>query len=252
MCTVVILRRPDEPWPLLLAANRDEMLARPSRPPGRHWSDRPNVIAGLDELAGGSWLGLNDEGVLAAVMNRRGSLGPADGMRSRGELVLEALDHADARDAAEALSALDAQSYRAFNLIVADNQDAYWLKGLGPDGPKTVEAFSVPAGLSMITASDRNDRTSARIRTYLPKFEAATVPDPERGEWSAWESLLRCRAHAPGTAAEDAMTIVTDYGFGTVSRSLIAVPGTGVRDRRPVWRYADGQQDPPQYIAIAG
>ncbi|MGH6912187.1 MAG: NRDE family protein, partial [Geminicoccales bacterium] len=66
MCTVVILRRPDTAWPLLLAANRDEMRSRPWRPPGRHWPDRVEVVAGMDELAGGSWLGINDYGVVAA------------------------------------------------------------------------------------------------------------------------------------------------------------------------------------------
>jgi len=84
MCTLVLLRRPGHQWPLILGANRDEMVGRPWKPPGRHWDDRPNVVAGLDELAGGSWLGVNDEGVVAAVLNRVGTLGPADGKRSRG------------------------------------------------------------------------------------------------------------------------------------------------------------------------
>src|SRR5437764_973522 len=98
MCTLVILRRPDHDWPVVIGANRDEMIDRPALPPGRHWPDRPEVTAGKDLLAGGSWLGLNDWGVAAAVLNRHGSLGPAPGQRSRGELVLEALDHADAAD----------------------------------------------------------------------------------------------------------------------------------------------------------
>ena len=96
MCTVVFLRRPDHRWPLMLAANRDEMADRPWRKPGRHWPDRPDVIAGQDELAGGSWLGINDAGVVAGILNRKDSLGPDPALRSRGELVLEALDHADA------------------------------------------------------------------------------------------------------------------------------------------------------------
>src|SRR3546814_5219481 len=99
MCTVVILRRPGEAWPLIVAANRDELLDRTWREPARHWPDRPEVVAGLDELAGGSWLGLNDHGIVAAILNRRHSLGPAPDKRSRGELVLDALDHADAADA---------------------------------------------------------------------------------------------------------------------------------------------------------
>src|SRR5215470_20330004 len=104
MCTLVILRRPDNEWPLVIGANRDEMIDRPALPPSRHWPDRPEVVAGLDRLAGGSWLGLNDWGVAAAILNRHGSLGPSPDQRSRGELVLEALDHAEATAAAEALS----------------------------------------------------------------------------------------------------------------------------------------------------
>src|SRR5580698_9094338 len=128
MCTLVILRRPDHLWPVVIGANRDEMIERPWRPPGRHWPDRPEVVAGLDLLGGGSWLGVNDWGVAAAVLNRHGSLGPMPGQRSRGELVLEALDHADAVAAAEALTYLDPTAYRTFNLIVADNRDAFWLR----------------------------------------------------------------------------------------------------------------------------
>src|SRR5881275_177014 len=120
MCTLAILRRPEHEWPVVIGANRDEMIDRPAAAPARHWPDRPEVVAGLDKLAGGSWLGLNDWGVAAAILNRHGSLGPAAGRRSRGELVLEALDHADAVDAAAALTHLDPAAYRTFNLIVAD------------------------------------------------------------------------------------------------------------------------------------
>ncbi len=52
MCTVVILRRPEHDWPLLIAANRDEMLARSWLPPARHWPDRPDVVAGFDDEEG--------------------------------------------------------------------------------------------------------------------------------------------------------------------------------------------------------
>src|SRR5688500_1521257 len=95
MCTLVLLRRPGAARPLVLAAHRDEMASRRARPPGRPWPDRAEVVAGADAQAGGSWLGLNDHGVAAGVLNRPGTLGPAAGKRSRGELVLEALDHAD-------------------------------------------------------------------------------------------------------------------------------------------------------------
>ena len=34
MCTLVILRRPGHDWPVVIAANRDEMIDRPWLTPG--------------------------------------------------------------------------------------------------------------------------------------------------------------------------------------------------------------------------
>ena len=84
MCTFIVSWQPGERWPLLLGANRDELITRAWRKPGRHWSDRPEVIAGQDNEAGGSWLGINDHGVIAGILNRTNSLGPMPGKRSRG------------------------------------------------------------------------------------------------------------------------------------------------------------------------
>ncbi len=259
MCTVVILRRPGHPWPLVFAANRDEMLDRPWLPPGRHWPDRPEVVAGLDKTAGGSWLGLNEHGVVAGVLNRMDSLGPETGKRSRGELVLEALDHADASTAATNLSRLDPAAYRSFNLVIADNRDAFWLRNRGadPDGGAAarVEAFELPPGLSMITAHDRNDPASARVRAHLARFEAATPPDPKAAKWGAWAKLLRAREPAKGADPLADMTIVTEVGFGTVSSSLIALPGPpqSLRERpnRPVWHFAAGRPDQTRYKKLS-
>ncbi len=243
MCSVVILRRPGGRWPLILGANRDEMADRPWRPPGRHWPDRPHVVAGMDELAGGSWLGINDDGVVAGVLNRKGSLGPAPGLRSRGELVLEALDHGDAVAAAEALAALDPRAYRSFNLVVADDRDAFWLRSLGPDGPPRVEVREIPAGVHMVTAYDLDDRSSPRIRRYLDRFRAARTPDPDGGDWRDWERLLASRIGAAGENDEGALCVATEFGFETVSSSLIALPGVDGRSRLPVWRFAAGRPD---------
>ena len=54
MCTVVLLTRPGHPWPLVLAANRDEMLERAWDPPAEYWPDQPGVIAGRDRTGGGT------------------------------------------------------------------------------------------------------------------------------------------------------------------------------------------------------
>jgi uncharacterized protein with NRDE domain len=226
MCTLIILSRPGHAWPLILAANRDEMTDRPWHPPARHWSDRTDVVAGLDVEAGGTWLGINDEGLVAGVLNRPGALGPDPAKRSRGELVLEALDHADADRAADALGALDGASYRPFNLVIADNRDAFWLKSTGNDA---IEATPVPAGLSMITAHDLNDPQSGRICHFRPRFEAAPAPDPEAGEWAAWQDLLAAREPGADAGLLDAMRIEPTNGFGTLSSSLVALGADGQR-----------------------
>lgn len=251
MCTLAILRRPDHAWPVLIAANRDEMEGRPWRPPARHWPDRPEVMAGLDEEAGGTWLGLNDHGVVAGVLNRRGSLGPAPGSRSRGELPLEALDHADAVEGATALGALDGHAYRSFNMVLADNRDAYWLRGHGPDGPREIDVVPIPEGLSVITAYDLNDTASPRIRNALPKLRDAPVPDPDAGCWQPWIDILAARE--PQTVREETgvMNIVTDFGFGTVSSSLIALPASEFEPRRPVWLFAPGRPDEVSFEPVA-
>src|SRR5271169_4113618 len=163
------------------------MIGRPALPPARHWPDRPEVVAGLDQLAGGSWLGINDWGVAAAILNRHGSLGPAPGQRSRGELVLEALDHPDAVAAAEALSHLDPAAYRTFNLIVADNRDAFWLRH---SGPGQIEGRPLAEGLSLIAAGDLNETHTPRLALAGPRFRGAPPPDPDRDEWTAWQDLL--------------------------------------------------------------
>lgn len=239
MCSVIILNRPGHDWPILLAANRDEMHERSWLAPARHWPDRPETVAGLDQLAGGSWLGINDFGVVAGILNRRNTLGPQAGKRSRGELVLDALDLADADAAVDMLSQLDAAAYRPFNMFVADNSTAFWLKN---DGAQ-VTAEPLPPGLSMITASGRNDPVSLRIRHYLPLWETADEPRPEMGDWGAWEGLLAAREHHPAGDVFDAMYIVSNTGFGTMSSSLIALPSVQHSERSPVWRFLAGRPD---------
>lgn len=246
MCTLVLLRRPGHQWPLILGANRDEMVDRPWKPPGRHWEDRPNVVAGLDELAGGSWLGVNDEGVVAAVLNRVGTLGPADGKRSRGELVLDALDHADAVAAAAALVDIEPGAYRPFNLVIADNRDAFWLTHRGT-GPVTMQR--IPEGLHMITARELNDPSSPRIRRYRQRFIDAVPPDPAADDWQAWQTLLHDPVPGDGEPPESAMRFARPDGFATVSSALIALPELG-KKIEPVGRFASLAPQPSGWVPL--
>jgi uncharacterized protein with NRDE domain len=253
MCTVVIARRPNSPWPLLLAANRDELADRACLPPGRHWDDRPDVTGGLDLLGGGSWLGLNDNGVLAAVLNRRGTLGPEPGRRSRGELVLEALEHADAEIAAEMLISLDPAAWRPFNLVVADSSTAWWLRH-GGDG--AIRAAAIPEGVSLLDSGELNDPHSPRIARYLQPFRD-NMPDlgteahdddwTSIDHWSFWPGLLADRGPS-STDPREAMCVVTDGPYGTRSSSLIALPRFA--GERAVWLHADGRPGEAPFLPV--
>lgn len=246
MCTVIISRRPGDSWPLLLAGNRDEMQNRPWREPGRHWPFSPDVTGGYDELADGSWLAMNDHGVVATILNRMGTLGPAAGKRSRGELVLEALDHADASSAAEALAHLAAEAYRPFNLVVADNRDAFWLRADG----KTIRAETLPEGVSMLTAYELNDPADPRIETFLPRFREASRPDPEKGDWSSWQKLLAARVPEGVRDREAGLTFQLESGFGTRSSALIGLPSMERSGVEPIFLFAGGPPDVVPYAPV--
>ncbi len=226
---MILLRRPGHAWPLLAAANRDERIDRPWDAPAAHWPAMPGIVAGRDRSAGGTWMAMGPHGVLAAALNRPGSLGPAAGKRSRGELPLRAAAARSAAEAAEDIAGIDASQWRAFNLVIADARDAFFLRGLGEGRP---EAVPLAEGVSMVTAHDPNDLASPRTRRHLPRFRAATPPDPGHGDWASWEELLADDAMGEAGLAE-ALRVPPVSGFGTVCASLLALGAAGARQ----WRF---------------
>lgn len=239
MCTVITLARPGHDWPLLLAANRDELLARLWSPPAAWWPESPGVVAGRDASGGGTWMGLNTSGVVAAVLNRPGSLGPAPGKRSRGELPLIALAHDNAATAARAIAARDAGEYRSFNMVIADRTGVWFLRGLGAGQPELVP---LSPGLHMITAVDPDDMDSPRIARHLPRFLSAPPPEPGRDDWASWQRLLADRSGPAGSE----LNVPPRGGFGTVCSALLGLPAAGA----PVWRFAAGPPDQAPFTDV--
>lgn len=238
MCTVILLLRPGHAWPVLLAANRDERLDRPWDPPGAYWPDLPGVVAGRDRLGGGTWMAMRG-GLMAAVLNRPGSLGPAPGKLSRGGLPLMAMQHASAAAAACALLELDGSAYRSFNMVVADRRSAHFIRGLGHGRP---EGWALPPGCHIVTAHDPNDPGSPRAQAHLPRFAAAAAPDPAHGDWGAWQALLADRSGPRGAA----LNVPPKDGFGTVCSSLAGLPAAGA----PVWQFAAGPPDRAEFLLV--
>ncbi|PLX63228.1 NRDE family protein [Sedimenticola selenatireducens] len=247
MCTLVILFQPGHRWPLILAGNRDEMRDRPSSPPGQHWPAQPEVTAGLDHLGGGTWLGMNRQAVVATVMNREGTLGPARDKKSRGDLVLQALQHPTAEAALHAVLALPTGDYRAFNLFIGDRENAYWLRNR--DDESGLEHFTIHPGLHMLTSRELDDTSHPRIQFWLPLFQSAAPPVPEQQTWSEWISLLAGRMNTDFANPHAAMNMDLPMGFATVSCSLIALPRSPDQDR-PIWLYADGSPDRAEFSPV--
>jgi len=243
MCTLVLLYRPGHAWPLIVAGNRDERLDRPWDPPGRHWPGQPGVIGGRDRLAGGSWMASRDDGLVASVMNRSDTLGPAAGRRSRGELVLLALGQAGARQAAHVLAGHDPLLYRPYNLVVADRDGAWWVAHRSDAPGSTPACVPLEPGLHMLTAMDLDDAGCPRIRAHLPAFRRAPPPAPATGDFGAWEALLSADG---GDDPAAAMSRRAHAGFGTVCSTILSVPANG----RPRWRQSTGAPHATPYQAI--
>lgn len=209
-------------------ANRDEMANRPWEPPAEYW---PGICGGRDSLARGTWLALNKHGVMAAVLNREGTLGPAPGKESRGRLPLRALRHETAEAAAKAIAALDAGSYRAFNLVLADAHGAFFIRGLGAGQP---EILRLTPGVHMITAGEPDDITRPRIARHLPRFAAAP--------FAQWGTLL---ADTAGERAEQLnVKPEQNNGFGTICASLVSLPRAGLsKHKHTEHKFAAGAPD---------
>lgn len=122
MCLILLAWRVHPDFPLAVCANRDEFYARPTAK-ADFWSDAPQVLAGRDLEAGGTWLGLTQSGRFAAVTNYRDP-GAPDGYRSRGDLTREFLMGMASPEAF--LQALEPSAYGGFNLFLGDGERLFY------------------------------------------------------------------------------------------------------------------------------
>ena len=160
MCTLIVRHAPDAKDPVLVGANRDESFHRPSEPPQVIDEGHCRVLAPRDALAGGTWLGLNEQGVFAGLTNRFGK--PTDPDRtSRGEIVFRALEEAGAAEGAAAIAELEATDYNPFHLLVVDPTDMYAVVG---DGER-MSATRLDEELAVVTERSFGAAANSRKRT---------------------------------------------------------------------------------------
>lgn len=125
MCLILFALNQHKDYPLIVIANRDEFYARPTLP-AHWWEEHPQIFAGRDLTAGGTWMGVTRQGRFAAVTNVREPGGMSPGERSRGDLTREFLQSdIAARDYLEQLEP-DLKKYSGFNLLLGDDQGLWF------------------------------------------------------------------------------------------------------------------------------
>lgn len=227
MCLIVFAWRPTHAQPLILAANRDEFYARPTLPLAQ-WEDAPQVYAGRDLEAGGTWLGINAGGRFAALTNIR-EPGKPPGRRSRGELVARFLTCDVSMD--EYLSEIAARSteYGGFNLLVGDRQQLHFLNG-NDSTPRCLEA-----GVYGVSNAGLDTPWPKLVKAKAALSEQLNNPDPD-----ALFGFLSDHAPAP-----DAELPSTGVGLATeklLSSVFIASPNYGTRASTVLRVNADGSR----------
>ena len=219
MCTSVILFQKKSDWPLILASNRDGSFRRPSKTPGRHWNNQKYILGGLDKEAGGTWCAINNNGVIGCIHNR--NFKNHIKKKTRGEIILKILKGKNAIESINLFKKLDISYYNGFNLFIADNKNAFWIKYFNYN--KKFSINKIPQGLSIITNKDLNDTRDKKIKYYKKLFSIIKKPNPEINSWKEWENLMASSRIRNQTSNDQAICFNIKKNFGTVSSTIIAL-----------------------------
>jgi uncharacterized protein with NRDE domain len=237
VCTLALYFRRFETYPLWIAANRDEQYDRPSAAPGL-LNTTPRILAGKDLRAGGTWLGVNEHGAVAAILNRRvngGSLSPT--ARSRGLLCMDLLEQRSAATA-EKFIRRHRERYHPFTAIIADRDQAYAFYNSGD----TIFAQPLQPGLHVFSSAAEFDLHSAkarRARTLFAGFGARFDAQGMDGSLAVAELRSVLGDHTLGSGESDPREAVCVHrdGSGTVSSSFVLY---NARHRRFDFFYCPG------------
>jgi uncharacterized protein with NRDE domain len=237
--------------PLLVAANRDERLDRPAVAMTVLRERGQRIVGGRDELAGGTWLAVNEHGVVAGLTNQPSADGRDPTKRSRGELPLAFAAHKTASEAVAAVrDELDPVAYNPCWLLVGDRESLYSI-GIA-DGSK-VDVEQLPPGLHVLeNAPLREESVKARfVRGLVCDALARRDADDAARTIIALETVLA--DHRPAVpeprmdptgrvwpASLSAACVHADE-YGTRSAMIVSVPGQPGGRQVPRVLVADGK-----------
>ncbi len=125
MCLLLISYNTHPQYPLIVAANRDEFYHRPTEK-AHFWKDYPDLLAGRDIEAGGTWLGITKSGRFAAITNYRDMNSIKENAPSRGALTLNFLKSDIPPDKYGYVLSEKANEYNGYNLLFSDMDVFYY------------------------------------------------------------------------------------------------------------------------------
>jgi len=226
VCTLALVRRPGSRYPLVVAANRDEAIDRPSTGP-LVWDDPIPFVGGRDEVAGGTWLGLNAHGLVIGLTNHWTGRPPDPERASRGGIVRGLLQCRDLDEVGRALRARDPEDTNPFLLLAADRGGgASWTASADGMGlcPVTEPVFALG------NESPENDpgHRARTLGTGLESELARAGDDPDRIRRLLAARLAR---HGGDHGPQRSVCVHTDRGYGTVSSSIFLLGHTPDDDR---------------------
>ena len=241
MCLLIAAFHVVPAAPLLVAANRDEQLDRPTLPVTVLRQREPRVLGGLDLRAGGTWLAVSEHGLVAGLTNQSAANGRDPTKRSRGELPLACASHESAAQAVEWLAAhVDPALYNPCWMLVGD-RDALFSVAIG-SGSASPQIEQLPPGLHVLENAPlrAGSRKAAFVRELV---DQALAEQPDRALAPTVEALASVlRDHRPAvpeprTSADGRVwppalsaACVHADGFGTRSSAIITVPAAGLPD----------------------
>jgi uncharacterized protein with NRDE domain len=233
MCLLALFFRAVPDAPLVIGANREEFYARGGEPP-RILDGPCRAVAGLDPAAGGTWLGVNDSGVVVAVTNRPRSRAPAN-PRSRGLLVRELLNCPSARVAEVLATAeLDSNHYAGCNILCADNERVVVLQA-----GEWLRVRPLPPGLHVLSNHDVDDESDPRVGHALWWLAQ------HQYDWAKeCVTALKDLCAQPGGHGTPAMCF-RGPDRGTVCSTIIALRFSLARS---IYEHAQGSPDQTPYV----
>ena len=233
MCLLAIQYQLVPEAPVLVAANREEVYDRPSLPPSIQ-SGKPRILCGIDQDAGGTWLGVNQNGLFVAVSNRPKTL-PTFISRSRGLLCKDMLRAPSAREAMSlAMEESHSGKYNGANFVCADAESG-WVVYAGDE----IDAVEMTEGLNIIANGDLNDQSDERVQMAQRLLTLQTLDSPVK--FLAIASKVFARPPSPTGRPS---IVIRDPKYGTVSSTLISL---GQKPRDAIYQYSQGAPDESKF-----